>query len=133
MNLVLDACALIAYLRGEPGSEIVDALLSDPSVSCFAHSINLCEVHYHFLRAADEATATQVLLDLDSVGLIERSDIGRPFWRRVGALKPRGRISLADCFCLALSQELGATLVTSDHHEYDAIVPLGICPIRFIR
>lgn len=43
-SIVLDACAIIAYLRDEPGaSEVADVLLN-PEYQCFAHSINLCEV-----------------------------------------------------------------------------------------
>ena len=30
MNHVLDACATIAYLRGEPGADLLAGLLSDP-------------------------------------------------------------------------------------------------------
>lgn len=43
------------------------------------------------------------------------------------------RISLADCFALALTKTMRGRLLTSDHHEFDKIVPLGICPITFIR
>jgi predicted nucleic acid-binding protein len=49
------------------------------------------------------------------------------------SVQARGRISLADCFALALAERVGGTLVTSDHHEFDPIVPLAICPILFIR
>lgn len=45
MNNILDACAMIAYLRGEPGGEVVDRLLQDPAEVCFAHVLNLCEVY----------------------------------------------------------------------------------------
>ncbi len=59
--------------------------------------------------------------------------MNRDFAERVGQLKARGRISLADCFCIALAQTLSGQVVTTDHHEFDAIVPLGIVPIYFIR
>lgn len=56
------------------------------------------------------------------------------FWQSVGQLKVNpGKLSLADSFAVALAMRLGATLVTSDHHELDALVPLGLCPILFIR
>jgi predicted nucleic acid-binding protein len=44
-----------------------------------------------------------------------------------------GRISLADCFCIVLAQELSGEVVTSDHHEFDPLVPLNLVPITFIR
>ena len=53
MNRVLDACAMIAFLRGEPGADVVRAILHNPSDACYAHAINLCEVYYDFVRAAD--------------------------------------------------------------------------------
>ena len=34
---------------------------------------------------------------------------------------------------IALAKQLAGEVVTSDHHEFDALVPLGLCPIRFIR
>ena len=56
------------------------------------------------------------------------------FWQSVGQLKINpGKLALADCFALALAICTGGTLVTSDHHEFDAVVPLGLCPILFIR
>lgn len=66
-------------------------------------------------------------------GVVERRDLSRPFWQSIGRLKARGRISLADCFGVALAQHLGGEVVTSDHHEFDPLVQLGIVPIRFIR
>jgi PIN domain nuclease of toxin-antitoxin system len=54
---VFDACAMIAYLRGEPGTDVVREILHDPANHCFAHAINLCEVYYDFVRTADIKTA----------------------------------------------------------------------------
>ena len=124
---------MVAYLAGEPGALVVDTLLNDAKALCYAHSVNLCEVFYDSLRTTDEHQARQALEDLYSAGVIERRDLSRSFWQSVGKLKARGRISLADCFGLALAQHLGGEIVTSDHHEFDPLVPLGIVPIRFIR
>lgn len=133
LHHVLDACAMLAYLHGEPGAAAVAASLSDRTVVCSAHAINLAEVFYDFLRNADERTARQAIAVLIADGLRERQDMGRRYWQRVARLKARGRISLADCCCLALTQHLGGTVLTSDHHEFDPLVPLGLCPILFIR
>ena len=55
-------------------------------------------------------------------------------WRIAGKLKAEWRrVSLADCFALALAISEEGTLVTSDHHEFDAIAGAEVCPIRFIR
>jgi PIN domain nuclease of toxin-antitoxin system len=134
MNCVLDACAMIAFLRGEPGANVVRDILRDASNHCFAHSINLCEVYYHFIRASDARIARAALRDLSSVGIAGRRDMGRDFWMEVGRLKGTIRkISLADCFAISLSRHLSGEVVTSDHHEFDSLVDQGICNIRFIR
>jgi predicted nucleic acid-binding protein len=133
LNYALDACAMIAYLKGEPGALVVAGLLGDPKNRCFAHAINMCEVYYGILRATDESTARAALSTLHSDRVIVRRDMNQQFWRRVGNYKARGRISIPDCFCIVLAQQLGGEVVTSDHHEFDPLVPLGIVPIRFIR
>jgi PIN domain nuclease of toxin-antitoxin system len=130
---VLDASAMLAYLRGENGASIVVTLLNNPEETCYAHAVNLCEVYYDFLRRTDEYIARQAIADLIADGVNERRDMNGRFWRKVGQHKARGRISLADCFCIALAQDLSAELVTTDHHEFDPLLPLGLCLISFIR
>src|SRR3712207_6314863 len=124
---------MLAYLKGEPGADVVDTLLRDPASICYAHVVNLCEVYYDFIRRSDERTARAAIKDLYADGVRERKDLNRKFWQRVGQLKARGGISLADCFCIALAQKLFGEVVTSDHREFDPLVPLSICSIRFIR
>ncbi len=133
MNHALDACAMIAYLRGEAGGTVVDSFLNTPGDQCCAHTINLLEVYYDFIRQHNEPTARQALEDLRAAGVIERRTMSKPFTLRVGQIKARGRISLADCFCIVLAQDISGQVVTSDHHEFDPLVPLGIVPILFLR
>jgi hypothetical protein len=52
----------------------------------------------------------------------------------VGRLKAVHRkVSLADCCAMALTNRVGGTLLTTDHHELDALALLGVCPMKFIR
>ncbi len=132
MKHILDACAMIAFLRLEPGERVVAEMLKDKG-SCYAHSMNLIEVYYDFIRKHSEPTARQALADLAAAGVIEKRTMNRKFIYRVGQLKARGRISLPDCFCISLAQDLGGEVITSDHHEFDPLVPLNIVPITFIR
>jgi hypothetical protein len=111
----------------------VEYLLDDPNMVCYAHAVNLVEVYYDALRHGTSADARGVLATLRADGVINRRDMNEPFLRSVGALKVLGRLSLADCFCIALSQTLSADLYTSDHHEFDRLVPLRLCSIVFIR
>ncbi|MDQ3814878.1 MAG: type II toxin-antitoxin system VapC family toxin [Armatimonadota bacterium] len=133
MNIVFDASALIAFLRLEPGAAAVRQLLRTNRGDCYAHAINLCEVYYDFYRSDGEAVAQRALQLIASVGITTREDMDNAFWQDAGRLKAAHRISLADAFCLALARRISGEVVTTDHHEFDPLVPLGICPIRFIR
>jgi uncharacterized protein with PIN domain len=84
VNHVLDASAMLAYLKGEAGAPLVDALLKNPAEPCYAHAINLCEVYYDFIRRSDERTAREAIADLLADGVIERKDMSRRFWLGVG-------------------------------------------------
>ena len=55
------------------------------------------------------------------------------FWQAVGDLKAGGGIALPDCFCVVLSQRLGAEAVTADRTEFTAVLIAGFCPVYFIR
>ncbi len=124
---------MIAFLRGEPGGDVVRSHLLDPGVKCYAHCVNLCEVYYDFIRRFDVRVAEQAINDLFKAGVVERADLDDAFWRQVGGHKARGGIALGDCFCLALAVRLGGQVVTSDRKEFEPLVPLNICPILFIR
>ena len=66
---VLDACAVIALLYGEEGSEEVMALLEEPENRCRIHALNLCEVFYDGLRRGNLSDAARV------EGLVAKSGI----------------------------------------------------------
>ena len=130
---VMDACAMTALLRGEVGSDVVEERLAAPASECVIHAVNLCEVYYDALRAGGPIAGTEAVSKVKRAGVAVREDMDEAFWQMVGQLKVSpGRISLTDCFVLALAIRTSATLVTSDH-EFDAVVPLGLCPILFIR
>jgi PIN domain nuclease of toxin-antitoxin system len=133
MIVVLDACAIIAFLRDEEGADIIEGVLLDSNNECFVHAINLCEVYYDFLRASDESAAKSAISDVDLIGIVIREDLDPQLWQEAGRYKATERISLADCFALALTNRVGAELVTSDHHEFDPIAARGVCGIRFFR
>ncbi|MCA1612900.1 MAG: type II toxin-antitoxin system VapC family toxin [Acidobacteria bacterium] len=133
MIYVLDACAMIAFLRGEAGADVVENALLDTNNQCMAHAINLCELYYDFHRAGGESVADGALVDMRTLGLAGRDDFDEPFWKEAGKLKAAGKISLADCFAVTLTNRVGGTLLTSDHHELDRVAAAGICSVTFIR
>lgn len=79
---VLDASAMIAFLRDERGADVVAEALLDPDSRCYAHALNLCEVFYDFHRAAGPQEAAQALADLARLGVAEDAQLtgksGRP-------------------------------------------------------
>lgn len=133
MIYVMDASAMISYLRGETGADVVEKVIIDITNQCLAHSINLCEVYYIFHRDSGEAAAESAIKDLKTVGIIERSEFDEAFWKEAGKLKAKGGVSLPDCYAITLTNRVGGTLLTSDHHEMDRIAAAGICSITFFR
>lgn len=130
---VFDACALIALLQLEPGAKEVAALLESRRRSII-HVINLCEVYYDFVRRGSIEAAHSLEAVLGGIGLEIDSGLPSSLWQRAGDLKARlRRISLADCFAMALTLQENGVLVTSDHRELDPVAEAGICPIHFFR
>lgn len=132
MSFVMDACAIIAYLRGEQGADIVESILEgdDPTA---IHAINLCEVYYNCLQRNDEDTARELVTDLESIGLVIHEDMDPVMWQTAGQYKANMGGPLPDCFAIALTRRLEAVLLTSDHKHFDYIAAEGACRIRFIR
>jgi len=131
--MILDACAMIAYLRGEEGSEAVAQYLIQEPSTCQAHAVNLCEVYYDFLKAAGEVVAKAAINDLLSVGLIVREDMDIVFWQSVGYFKVDCKVSLGDAFAIALAKREKSAVLTSDHKEFEPVSRSGKCSVTFFR
>jgi PIN domain nuclease of toxin-antitoxin system len=133
MPFILDACAIIAFLRDEKGADVVEAALNEED--CLAHAVNLCEVYKDcLLRGDSREIADQLIDDLTSIGLEMRTDMDEDFWKRAAVLKADiRRMSYADCFALAMTDRAGGVLLTSDHSEFDPIAATGTYSIRFFR
>ncbi len=124
---------MIAYLKDEDGAEVVEEHLAGDEGLCMAHAVNLCEVYYDYLRAEGEEAAREALQILAVDGLLVREDMDEPFWKEIGRYKAAHRVSLADCFAIALANREETKVSTSDHHEFDPIAEEGICEVEFIR
>ncbi|HEY3875814.1 MAG TPA: type II toxin-antitoxin system VapC family toxin [Candidatus Kapabacteria bacterium] len=134
MNFLFDACALIAYVRNERGGTLVGDILLDPTAQFFIHAVNLCEVYYDFIRVAGEQHADRIVQDTLSYGIKVIEQMDADLWKKAGIYKATlKKLSLADCFALATAKRLNATLVTSDHKEFDKVAALDICKILFNR
>ena len=131
---IFDACAIIALLDDEPGAEVVETILAGEGHRCVVHILNVCEVYYHIYRRVDQQRADELRGVLENFGFELESSLVPALWQEASRLKAEWRrVSLVDCFALALAIREKATLVTSDHHELDPIAEAGLCPFRFIR
>lgn len=131
---MLDASALLAYLRGESGADMVRGLLADTSQDCLVHAVNLCEVYYQIIRRSDESHAMSVLEDLKRLRLVVRDDFDEAFWLAVGKHKaPMKSVPLADLCAAELANRINAEVVTADHDDFGPIKEQGICQVTFIR
>ncbi len=110
INVVLDTSALLAYLREEPGAEVVDELLADARMT----SVNWAEVVQKSLSAGVDVEGMQE--DLQALGM--RVEPFLPVdGDRAGRLWPLTQqqgLSLGDRACLSLGLRLGLTVVTCD-------------------
>lgn len=93
----------------------------------------MAEVYYHLLRAFDERRAEAAVADLARDGVRFRRDLSESFWKELLRLKARRRLSIDDYFCLTLACQLGGEVITTDRKEFEPLIPLGLCPIVFIR
>lgn len=123
-NAILDASALLAYLQGEPGGPIVEALMAS-SVIC---AVNVAEVVGKLIDGGLQPTAaTDIVasLPLTIVALDARRGLRAGVLRQ--ATHSRG-LALGDRCCLALAEAEGAPAVTADRLwaqlEIDAEVQL---------
>ena len=119
---VLDAYAVIAFLRAEPAAVHVKAVLKHADAGLSA--VGVAEVLYHLIRivGADEEDAT---LDVAQLGLLDgipvTPDIGAAAGRLRGRHYPRRQcaVSMADCIAAETARSRDEQLATSDPHLLD--------------
>ena len=122
--LVLDSCALIAQLNDEQGAENVEQIFlsaQEESNTILIHAASIAEVYYDFLKKADLTLAEQFLEDVNNLPLKVVTEISFDLIKAMGHFKSRYKISFADIFVLAMAKLNNASIITSDHHEFDII------------
>ncbi|MBC3189509.1 type II toxin-antitoxin system VapC family toxin [Pseudonocardia sp. C8] len=125
-SAVLDASAVLAWLRDEPGAAVVTDYLDAAVIS----AVNLSEVHQKLAQHGVDADRTIRQLRSLGVGV-------RPFdtadalaaSRLWPATRPAG-LSLGDRCCLALAARLDAPAVTADKAWTALDVGVSVVPVR---
>lgn len=126
---ILDAYAVLAYLRGEPAAPEVRELLDVPNASLTA--VGVAEVLDHLVRivGADEEDAT---LDVAQLGLVDGIAVDSTIGAAAGRLRARHyhrtsrSVSLADCVAAEVARSRKQPLATSDPHLLDVCHAEGI-------
>ncbi|WP_071192555.1 type II toxin-antitoxin system VapC family toxin [Trichormus sp. NMC-1] len=126
MTLVLDASALLAYLKDEPGSDAVEAILAESVIS----SVNWAEVIQKSIAAS--VVVEGMLDDLQALGLVvepftsEDGDVAGRLWEQTRSFG----LSLGDRACLSLGLRLGVVVLTSDRAWLNLDLGLDIRAVR---
>ena len=132
MAPVLDASALLAHLRDEPGADVVGEAIAGGAV---ISTVNLAEV---FSRVADRGgDPAKLAAELTQSGLLDGAITVEPFTAAdaidVGRLRPLTRdagLSLGDRACLALARRLDAPALTADTDWQGVAHGVELRPIR---
>jgi len=109
-SAVLDASALLALLRGEPGGQVVRPFLADAAMS----TLNWAEVVGYYSRSGNPEQDIRAMLDPLPVSRIPFDEtiafitgMMLPVTRTVG-------LSIGDRACLALAKHLSVKVLTAD-------------------
>jgi ribonuclease VapC len=109
-SVVLDSSALLAFIHGEPGGEVVAGFVGEALIS----SVNLAEVVTKLVERTQSLELARVALGMANVEVV---DFDRLQAEQAGALVTRTRargLSLGDRACLALAAREAAPVLTAD-------------------
>ncbi len=126
---VLDAYAVIAYLRGEAAADDVHPLLGRDAAELTA--VGLAEVIDHLVRLAG-AHEDEAVLDLAQLGLLDALPVAAGIGNAAGRLRARHYhrtkcpISMADCVAAETARRTQRPLATADPDL------LGVCQTEAI-
>jgi predicted nucleic acid-binding protein len=119
---ILDAHAVMSFLKDEPGADIVRNLILkavEGNVTLEMCIVNLGEVWYAIARATSPEKADQYVQEIRGMA-IEIADADWQLTRQAAVFKVSGNISYADCFAAALAKNHKAELITGDK-EFKAL------------
>lgn len=127
-RVLLDASALLAFLRDEPGADLVESRLSNAAISV----MNLAEVVTHYARRGNgRDIIEEAITETGVLCLPADSDLAY----EAGLLSPltiSAGLSLGDRFCLALAKRLKCEVLTADRAWSSIADRIGVS-VRLIR
>ena len=125
-SVILDASALLAVLRGEPGNTTVIEHMGNASIS----SVNLCEVFYKTLREGAALEKTKWAIDELPLNIVNFDDEQATVAATLHQPTYKLGISFADRACLALGLSRNLPVLTSDGEWTKLKVGVEVIKIR---
>jgi PIN domain nuclease of toxin-antitoxin system len=111
VTTVLDASALLAFLQGEPGADVVETAMENGPVCGAANWSEIAQKIHAADRDWDLVKALLMSYELQVEPVTSAdAELAAQRWHR-----GEGR-SLADRLCLALGERLDADVLTADTH-----------------
>jgi len=133
---VLDACALAAFFNDEEGADIVQGVLleaDEAKIQLYMNKLNLFEVYYGIRREEGYQKAEKFFDMTSRLPITIINGISDDVFREAGRIKSSYRMSLADSIALGEASVMGATIITSDHHELDIVDEKETISFKWIR
>ena len=125
MNLyVLDACALLAVLAKETGSDKIRDLFQktvDNQAVLMMNKLNFLEVYYKIYRTYGKIAADNLFNTMEQMPITIKNTLTNEVFKEAGRLKTKYKLSIADSVAVAGSVINSGFLVTADHHEIGPI------------
>jgi len=124
VKYILDSCALLAYVYRENGNDVVKSVLKqadEGSIMLYMNKINLFEAYYDISRSEglQQAEDFYKMILASSIHIID--GISDAVFREARRIKLSYRMSLADSIALGEASVQEASILTSDHHEFDPV------------
>jgi len=121
---VMDACALLAFINDEIGAGKVEEMLEkaqNGEIEIYMNKVNLLEIYYGIYReeGAYKADETYQLILKQVIYINDK--LSENIFKEAGRLKAKYKISLADAIVLGESIIRKASVLSSDHHEFDIL------------
>jgi PIN domain nuclease of toxin-antitoxin system len=120
--IILDAYAILAFLKGEHAAPEVRSLLQTDSATLTV--VGVAEVLDHLIRITG-VDAEEAALDLAQLGLLDPPPLDETTAIAAGMLRARHyhrtryAVSLADCIAAEVTRSTSSLLATSDPHLLD--------------
>ena len=123
-RVVLDASAMLAFLNGEPGGEVVDGHLGDAAAS----AVNVAEVGARLSNLGASLAEVQRAIALMALEVVAFD--AEQAYAAAGIRSATRSLSLGDRSCLQLAARRGLPAVTADRAWAELDVDVDVQLIR---